>query len=182
MAEPQEFTFQTEIKQLLHILSHSLYQNPEIALRELISNASDSLHKLRHIQLSEDQHRDDTPLEITLVPNSEAKILVIRDNGIGLTHDELVQNLGTIAHSGSKEFFQSIVESGKSGSAGPDLSLIGQFGVGFYSAFMLADNVEVVTRSYTEDTGWRWESTGDGNYTIGEVTEGVERGTSIRLH
>ncbi len=182
MAEPQEFTFQTEIKQLLHILSHSLYQNPEIALRELISNASDSLHKLRHIQLSEDQHRDDTPLEITLVPNSEAKILVIRDNGIGLTHDELVQNLGTIAHSGSKEFFQSIVESGRSGSAGPDLSLIGQFGVGFYSAFMLAEKVEVVTRSYRETTGWRWESDGSGRFTITPAGDTVPRGAEVRLH
>ena len=84
----QEFTFQTEIKQLLHILSHSLYQNREIALRELISNASDSLNKLRHIQLSEEQYRDDAPLEITLEPNKEARVLTIRDNGIGLTHDE----------------------------------------------------------------------------------------------
>jgi len=99
---PEAFSFQAEISQLLHILSHSLYQNREIALRELVSNASDALNKLRHIQLTHEQHRDDTPLTITLVPNKEARTLTIQDNGIGLTRDELIQNLGTIAHSGSK--------------------------------------------------------------------------------
>ena len=181
-ATTQEFTFQTEIKQLLHILSHSLYQNREIALRELISNASDSLNKLRHIQLSDEQYRDSQPLEITLEPNKEAKVLAIRDNGIGLTHDELVQNLGTIAHSGSKEFFRSLVESGKTQDGHPDLSLIGQFGVGFYSAFMLAEKVEVVTRSYREKTGWRWESDGTGRFSITAVEGEVPRGAQVRLH
>lgn len=180
MAEQQEFTFQTEIKQLLNILSHSLYQNREIAIRELISNASDSLNKLRHIQLSESQYRDDTPLEIVLEPDKEAKLLVIRDTGLGLTHDELVQNLGTIAHSGSKEFLRNIAASGD--GAKPDLSLIGQFGVGFYSAFMLADKVEVITRSYREEKGWRWESDGTGRFTISAVEEDVPRGAQIRLH
>jgi molecular chaperone HtpG len=182
VSEPQEFTFQTEIKQLLNILSHSLYQNREIAIRELISNASDSLNKLRHIQLSEEQYRDDAPLEITLEPDKEAKVLVIRDSGIGLTHDELVQNLGTIAHSGSKEFLRSISASGKSGEGKPDLSLIGQFGVGFYSAFMLAEKVEVITRSYREQTGWRWESDGTGRFTITAVEGDVPRGAQVRLH
>ncbi len=178
----QEFTFQAEIKQLLNILSHSLYQNREIALRELISNASDALNKLRHIQLAEEQYRDDAPLEITLEPNKEARVLVVRDNGMGLTHDELVQNLGTIAHSGSKEFFRNLVSSGKSDEGQPDLSLIGQFGVGFYSAFMLAEKVEVVTRSYRESTGWRWESDGSGRFTIAAVEGDVPRGAQIRLH
>jgi molecular chaperone HtpG len=182
VSETQEFTFQTEIKQLLHILSHSLYQNREIALRELISNASDSLNKLRHIQLGDEQYRDGAPLEITLEPNQEAKVLVIRDNGIGLTHDELVQNLGTIAHSGSKEFFRSLVSSAKPGEAQPDLSLIGQFGVGFYSAFMLAEKVEVVTRSYREATGWRWESDGTGRFSISAAEGEVPRGAQVRLH
>lgn len=182
MADTQEFTFQTEIKQLLNILSHSLYQNREIAIRELISNASDSLNKLRHIQLSDEQYRDNVPLEITLEPDKEAKVLVIRDNGIGLTHDELVQNLGTIAHSGSKEFLRSVAASGNSGDAKPDLSLIGQFGVGFYSAFMLAEKVEVVTRSYREDKGWRWESDGTGRFTITAAEGDVPRGAQIRLH
>lgn len=181
----QEFSFQTEIKQLLHILSHSLYQNREIALRELISNASDALNKLRHIQLGDEQYRDSAPLEITLEPNKEAKLLVVRDNGIGLTHDELVQNLGTIAHSGSKEFFRNLVSSGKAqeGEPGqPDLSLIGQFGVGFYSAFMLAEKVEVVTRSYREESGWRWESDGSGRFTISPAGADVPRGAQVRLH
>ena len=184
MSQSQEFTFQTEIKQLLHILSHSLYQNREIALRELISNASDSLNKLRHIQLSDEQFRDDAPLEITLEPDKEAKLLVIRDNGIGLTHDELVQNLGTIAHSGSKEFLRTLAAKAEGAEAGPsaDLSLIGQFGVGFYAAFMLADKVEVVTRSYREQSGWRWESDGSGRFTITPVEGDVPRGAQIRLH
>jgi molecular chaperone HtpG len=182
-AEPkQEFTFQTEIKQLLHILSHSLYQNREIALRELISNASDALNKLRHIQLSEEQYRDDAPLEITLEPNKEAKVLTIRDNGIGLTHDELVKNLGTIAHSGSQEFFRSLVSAGKTGEGQPDLSLIGQFGVGFYSSFMLAEKVEVVTRSYREESGWRWESDGTGRFSVSPAEGEVPRGAQVRLH
>jgi molecular chaperone HtpG len=180
VAEQQEFTFQTEIKQLLNILSHSLYQNREIAIRELISNASDSLNKLRHIQLSEAQYRDDTPLEIVLEPDKEAKLLVIRDTGLGLTHDELVQNLGTIAHSGSKEFLRNIAATGD--GAKPDLSLIGQFGVGFYSAFMLAEKVEVITRSYREEKGWRWESDGTGRFTISAVEGDVPRGAQIRLH
>src|SRR6516162_5285334 len=178
----QEFTFQTEIKQLLHILSHSLYQNREIALRELISNASDALNKLRHVQLSEEQYRDEAPLEITLEPNKEAKVLTIRDNGIGLTHDELVKNLGTIAHSGSQEFFRSLVSAGKAGEGQPDLSLIGQFGVGFYSSFMLAEKVEVVTRSYLDQTGWRWESDGTGRFAVSPAEGEVPRGAQVRLH
>ncbi|MBI3862624.1 MAG: molecular chaperone HtpG [Planctomycetia bacterium] len=182
MSDKQEFTFQTEIKQLLHILSHSLYQNPEIALRELISNASDSLNKLRHIRLTDEKHRGDDALEITLEPDKDAKMLVIRDTGLGLTHDELVENLGTIAHSGSKDFLRSLASSAKAGGGEADLSLIGQFGVGFYSAFMLADKVEVVTRSYREDKGWRWESDGSGRFTITPAEGDVPRGAQIRLH
>jgi molecular chaperone HtpG len=175
--EKHEFAFQAEIKQLLHILSHSLYQNREIALRELISNASDALNKLRHVQLTEEQFRDEQPLEIALVPDKDARTLTIRDNGVGLTHDELVQNLGTIAHSGSKEFLAKLAE----GAQG-DLSLIGQFGVGFYSAFMLADRVEVITRSYRESTGWHWESDGTGRFSIEPAGDDVPRGAQIRLH
>ncbi len=175
--DTQEFTFQAEIAQLLHILSHSLYQNKEIALRELVSNASDALNKLRHIQLMDEQYRDETPLEIQLIPDKDARVLTVQDNGVGLTHDELIENLGTIAKSGSKEFLSRLAE----GSQG-DLSLIGQFGVGFYSAFMLADKVEVVTRSYKETTGWRWESDGSGRFSIAAVEGDVPRGAQIRLH
>ena len=176
-ADKQQFAFQAEIAQLLHILSHSLYQNREIALRELVSNASDSLNKLRHIQLTEEQYRDDAPLEITLIPNKDERTLTIQDNGIGLTHDELVQNLGTIAHSGSKEFLSKLADNSQG-----DLSLIGQFGVGFYSAFMLADRVEVVTRSYRETAGWRWESDGSGRFTVEPAEGETPRGAQIRLH
>ncbi|HET6424506.1 MAG TPA: molecular chaperone HtpG, partial [Planctomycetaceae bacterium] len=176
-AAPEAFSFQAEISQLLHILSHSLYQNREIALRELISNASDALNKLRHVQLTQEQYRDEQPLQITLVPNKDARTLTIQDNGVGLTRDELIQNLGTIAHSGSKEFLTKLADNAKG-----DLSLIGQFGVGFYSAFMLADKVEVVTRSYQEQTGWKWESDGSGRFTIEPVEGDTPRGAQIRLH
>ena len=177
--EKQQYSFQAEISQLLQLLSHSLYQNREITIRELVSNASDALDKFRYVSLISGQKQAADDLRVTIEPDKEKRILTIRDNGVGMTREELVNNLGTIARSGSLDFLK---KAQKAGDKSVDLSLIGQFGVGFYSAFMLADNVEVVTRSYTEDTGWRWESTGDGNYTIGEVTEGVERGTSIRLH
>ena len=177
--EKQQYSFQAEISQLLQLLSHSLYQNREITIRELVSNASDALDKFRYVSLTSGQKQAADELRVTIEPDKEKRILTIRDNGVGMTREELVNNLGTIARSGSLDFLK---KAQKAGDKSADLSLIGQFGVGFYSAFMLADNVEVVTRSYTEDTGWRWESTGDGNYTIGEVTEGVERGTSIRLH
>jgi molecular chaperone HtpG len=139
----QEFTFQAEIKQLLHLLSHSLYQSPEIAVRELISNASDALDKMRYISLTEESHRDEVALEIVIDGRENEKELVIRDTGIGMSHDELVTNLGTIAHSGSADFLKAAVaqKEGKS-----DLSLIGQFGVGFYSAFMIAEKVRVRNR------------------------------------
>lgn len=172
----EQFTFQTEIKQLLHLLSHSLYQNREITIRELVSNASDALDKMRFIQVNEEQYRDEEELVIRLEPDSEERTLSIVDNGVGLTHDELIENLGTIAHSGSLEFLNKL-----SGDAQADLSLIGQFGVGFYSAFMLADRVEVFSRSYTEDAGWRWESDGTGSFTI-EPAEDLPRGTRVKLH
>ena len=172
---PKQYAFQAEIKQLLHLLSHSLYQNREIAIRELVSNASDAIDKLKHISLTNKDLSTDN-LEIRIEPNKDDNVLVIRDNGIGMTEEELVTNLGTIAHSGSFEFISKLKEQGESGA-----SLIGQFGVGFYSAFMLAEKVEVVTRSYTGDQGYRWESDGSGNFEITEVAD-VERGTEVRLH
>ncbi|MDA0283797.1 MAG: molecular chaperone HtpG [Planctomycetota bacterium] len=173
---PQQFTFQAEISQLLHLLSHSLYQNREIAIRELVSNASDALDKFRHVSLTQKEHEDDAALRISIEPDAENRLLTIRDNGIGMTHDELIQNLGTIAHSGSLEYLKKLGENSKD-----EVSLIGQFGVGFYSSFMLADRVEVLSRSYQEDTGWKWESDGSGQFTI-EPAEGLERGTQVRLH
>ncbi len=174
----QQYSFQAEIKQLLHLLSHSLYQNREITIRELVSNASDALDKFRYISLTSGQKTSDD-LKITIEPKKDERILIIRDNGIGMTQDEVVANLGTIARSGSLEFLK---QAKGTGDQSADLSLIGQFGVGFYSAFMLADRVEVVTRSHKEETGWRWESTGDGSFTVTPVSENVERGTAIHLH
>lgn len=173
---PQEFAFQAEISQLLHLLSHSLYQNREIAIRELVSNASDALDKFRHVSLTQKEHEDDSELSIWIEPDEENKVLTIRDNGIGMTHDELIQNLGTIAHSGSLDYLKNLGEN-----AQEDVSLIGQFGVGFYSSFMLADKVEVLTRGYQEESGWKWESDGSGQFTI-EPVEALERGSQIRLH
>ena len=173
---PQEFKFEAEIAQLLHLLSHSLYQNREIAIRELVSNASDALDKYRHVSLTQDGQPDDAELGIWIEPDEDNRMLTIRDNGIGMTHDELVQNLGTIAHSGSLEYLKKLGEAQKD-----DVSLIGQFGVGFYSAFMLADQVEVLTRSHSEESGWKWSSDGTGKFSI-EAEEGLERGTQIKLH
>lgn len=177
--EKQQYSFQAEISQLLHLLSHSLYQNREITIRELVSNASDAIDKFRYLSLTSGQKQAAEDLRISIEPDKEHRILTIRDNGIGMTEQDLVNNLGTIAKSGSLEFLRRVQQSGQQN---PDLSLIGQFGVGFYSAFMLADRVEVITRSHTEDKGWRWESTGDGRFTISECEETPERGTSVRLH
>lgn len=170
-----EYSFQAEIKQLLNLLAHSLYQNKEIAIRELVSNASDALDKMRYVSLTDPPHRDVGPLEIRLERDKDANVLSIIDTGVGMTRDELVQNLGTIAHSGSMEFLKSL-----SGDSKKDVSLIGQFGVGFYSSFMLAEQVQVVTRSYKEEQGWRWESEGTGTFTI-TPADVPERGTTIIL-
>src|SRR4051794_10117649 len=149
VTEKQEYSFQAEIKQLLHLLSHSLYQSREIALRELVSNASDALDKMRYIALTDESHRETGPLEIVVEGRKDDSQLIIRDNGVGMTRDEMVKNLGTIAHSGSLDFLKGVAERSQSQSQSKaDLSLIGQFGVGFYAAFMIADHVRVRSRSY----------------------------------
>jgi len=178
--QTQQYSFQAEIRQLLQLLSHSLYQNREITIRELISNASDALDKLRYQQLTHGGSVSGD-LRIEVDPDKDARVLVIRDNGIGMTQQELISNLGTIARSGSLEFLQRAQQQ-QSGEGSADLSLIGRFGVGFYSAFMLADRVEVLSRSYAEETGWKWESTGDGSFAVTRIDGPAERGTSIRLH
>lgn len=171
-------TFQAEVKQVLDIVVHSLYTDKAIFLRELVSNASDALEKLRHTQLTEKHVLDENlELEINVTTDDNGHTITVQDFGIGMTHDELIENLGTIAHSGSKAFLEAIKASG-----GVNENLIGQFGVGFYSVFMVADKVEVFTRSWHPDsTGWRWESDGSGSYTIEEV-EGQRRGTKIVVH
>ncbi|HEY1848064.1 MAG TPA: molecular chaperone HtpG [Opitutaceae bacterium] len=176
-ASPQSYEFQAEIKQLLDIVIHSLYTEKEIFVRELVSNASDALEKLRHLQLTEKEVFDDNlPLEINLTTDDKAKTFTIQDFGVGLTRAELVENLGTIAHSGSKAFLKALGEAGQKNAG-----LIGQFGVGFYSAFMAAKTVKVYTHSWRKDEpGQLWTSDGGGGYAI-EESEGQRRGTKIVL-
>ncbi|MGI6119401.1 MAG: molecular chaperone HtpG [Desulfosporosinus sp.] len=171
--------FQTEVRQLLEIVIHSLYTEREIFLRELISNSADAMEKIRYKQLTGAEIQDkDLPLEIHIDTDDTAKTLTITDTGIGMTKDELVENLGTIAHSGSREFIKQLSAQGDQ----RDFNLIGQFGVGFYAAFMVADKVTVSTRSYQiESQSYVWESAGVGNYTIAEG-EDLKRGTKIVLH
>jgi molecular chaperone HtpG len=179
VADRQEFSFQAEIKQLLHLLSHSLYQSREIAIRELISNASDALDKMRYVSLTDESQRDCGALEVVVEGREADRQLIIRDTGIGMTHDELVTNLGTIAHSGSVEFLKLLASDAKAKS---DVSLIGQFGVGFYSSFMIADRVRVRTRSFREDSGWEWESDGAGTFSVTASDGPLARGTEVILY
>ena len=175
-ATPQKFEFQAEIKQLLDIVIHSLYTEKEIFVRELVSNASDAIEKLRHLQITEkDNIADaDRALEVNLTTDDTAKTLTISDAGLGMTRAELIENLGTIAHSGSKAFLKALSEGGQKNS-----NLIGQFGVGFYSAFMVAKTVKVYSRSWKKDEPAHvWTSDGSGSYEVEEV-EGQERGTKI---
>ena len=174
-ATPQKFEFQSEIKQLLDIVVHSLYTEKEIFVRELVSNASDALEKLRHLQLTEKEIFDDRlELEINITTDDKAKTFMIQDFGVGMTQAELVENLGTIAHSGSKAFLKALGENDQKGA-----NLIGQFGVGFYSAFMVAKNVKVYTHSWRNaEPGLLWTSDGSGSYEI-EESEGQRRGCKI---
>lgn len=169
--------FQAEVKQVLDIVVNSLYTDREIFLRELISNAADALEKFRYENLTNKQVKDEElPLEITIELDNQAHTLTITDTGIGMTREELIENLGTIAHSGSKKFIQQLAASSQK-----DLSLIGQFGVGFYAAFMVAKNIRVLTRSYhPAAAGCEWVSDGTGQYSIRTVEE-LPRGTKIIL-
>ncbi len=162
---PEHREFQAEVRQLLDIVIHSLYTDREIFVRELVSNAADALEKLRHTQLTERSiFQPELPLEIHISMDAEARTLTIADHGIGMTRSELIENLGTIAHSGSKAFMQALKSSGKDGT-----QLIGQFGVGFYSAFMVADKVEVFTHSWREDgEPLCWTSDGATGYDIAD--------------
>src|ERR1700734_2946852 len=162
--------FQTEVSQLLQLIVHSLYSHPEIFLPELISNSSDALDKLRHLTLTEDTYKAlvgngiDSP-RIDLELDEEKKTLTISDTGIGMNEEDFVAHLGTIARSGTKNFLAQL-----SGDAKKDSNLIGQFGVGFYSVFMVADRVEVVTRKAGTDQAWLWISDGGGDFTIQPAT------------
>jgi len=171
--------FQSEVKQLLHLMIHSLYSNKEIFLRELISNASDAADKLRFRALSTpDLYEGDGELRVRLSFDKEKRTLTIVDNGIGMNREEVIENLGTIAKSGTKAFLESI-----GSDQAKDSQLIGQFGVGFYSAFIVADKVTVRTRAAgaAADEGVFWESAGEGDYTIADISK-ADRGTEITLH
>src|SRR5262252_1487740 len=171
--------FQAEVKQLLHLMIHSLYSNKEIFLRELISNASDACDKLRFEALTNAHlFENDSELKIRVSFDPKARTITVSDNGIGMSRDEVIQNIGTIAKSGTREFFESLT-----GDQSKDAHLIGQFGVGFYSSFIVADRVTLVTRraGLPADAGVRWESDGAGEYTV-EAVERVERGTEVTLH
>ncbi|MDO9224602.1 MAG: molecular chaperone HtpG [Pseudomonadota bacterium] len=171
--------FQAEVKQLLHLMIHSLYSHKEIFLRELISNASDAADKLRFEALSDAAlFENDPELKIKVSVDKEGKTITIRDNGIGMNRQEVIEHIGTIAKSGTKEFFGQL-----SGDQKKDAQLIGQFGVGFYSSFIVAERVTLTTRraGLTQEHGVRWESEGSGDYTL-ETVEKADRGTEIVLH
>ena len=179
---PEKHAFQAEVSRLLHLMVHSVYTEKEIFLRELISNASDACDKIRYEALAKPELlRTDAVLRIRIAPDAAAGTLVVSDNGIGMDRDELIDNLGTIARSGTRAFLEKVSSGGKDGGA-----LIGQFGVGFYSAFMVADRVEVVSRKAGSPDTWVWESDGSGVFSVRRATPEdppiVDRGTVVRLH
>lgn len=177
----EQHEFQAETRQLLDLMIHSIYTNREIFLRELISNASDAIDKLHFESLTNtDITGGDTSYEIFLVPDKESKTLSISDNGIGMNREELIENIGTIAKSGTKAFLETLKKAKESGEDVTDKDMIGQFGVGFYSAFMVADKVTILTKKAGEDKAYRWESVADGSYTI-EEAEKDKRGTTITI-
>src|SRR5512141_380581 len=171
--------FQAEVRQLLHLMIHSLYSNKEIFLRELISNASDAADKLRFEAIARPElYEGDGDLAIDVTFDPQARTITIADNGVGMSRDEVIANIGTIARSGTREFFQSLT-----GDAKKDANLIGQFGVGFYSSFIVADRVTLLTRraGAAANEAVRWESDGGGDYSI-ESAEKDARGTEVTLH
>ncbi len=171
--------FKTEVQQLMKLIINSLYSHPEIFLRELISNASDAIDKVRFkAQTDPDILGQDAELRIRIIPGKENRTITVEDNGIGMTYDEVVENIGTIAQSGTKAFLDAMEKAKNKESLLPEL--IGQFGVGFYSAFIVAEKVTLITRAAGQDKAVRWESSGDGSYTIEETDRGP-RGTSVIL-
>lgn len=174
--ETHKFGAQTD--KILQLMIHSLYAHKDIFLRELISNASDACDKLRYQAITKPELlKDDSELKIQITASEKDATLTIEDNGIGMNHEELVENLGTIARSGTQHFLEAAT-----GDAKKDIQLIGQFGVGFYSSFMVADNVSVTSTKAGSNESWTWESKGDGEYTITPATEKKSRGTKITLH
>ena len=170
--------FKTESKRLLDLMINSIYTNKEIFLREIISNASDAIDKYHYLSLTGDKLPKNNDYEIFITINKENKTLTISDNGIGMTKDELINSLGTIAKSGSLEFMEKLKENKEDVK---DIDIIGQFGVGFYSAFMVASVIEVKTRSLLSDKGYLFKSSGEDTFEIEEI-EKATTGTDIILH
>jgi molecular chaperone HtpG len=178
MSASEKHHFQAEIQQLLDIVIHSLYTDKEVFVRELISNAADACERLRFLQASGQKEifQPEMPAAISVKTDEQTHTITFADSGVGMTREEIVQNLGTIAHSGTRAFLKQLAEAQRQ-----DARLIGQFGVGFYAAFMAAGKVTVMTRSYQNDqTGWRWTSTGAGGYEI-EPAADAPRGTQVIL-
>ncbi|MFZ5637918.1 MAG: molecular chaperone HtpG [Pseudomonadota bacterium] len=182
-SQTETHAFQADVQQVLQLVIHSLYSNKDIFLRELISNASDACEKLRFeaieapALLAGDGDPQGADLAIDVLVDADARTLTIRDNGIGMSREELMHNLGTVAHSGTKRFLDTLAAGQK-----VDAQLIGQFGVGFYSAFIVADRIEVISRRAGHGDAWRWRSTGDGQFTLEPAPADTPRGTALRLH
>lgn len=173
----KEFNFDVEVGKVLNLMINSLYTNKDVALRELISNAADACDKLRYLAVQDSGLlQKDEELKITISLNKDTKVLTIADNGIGMNEADLVENLGTIARSGTENFIKSLT-----GDQNKDIKLIGQFGVGFYSSFMIAEKVVVISKKYDADKAYKWESEGADNFTIEEIKEETPRGTKITL-
>ena len=181
--EGESHAFQAEVGKLLDLMINSLYRDKEIFLRELVSNAADACDKLRYSAIARPELMgDDTSLSVTIKPEKRKRLLVVADNGIGMSRDELIENLGTIARSGTEAFVKRMAEEGGTGGRENEAAgLIGQFGVGFYSAFMVAERVEVATRKAGEEEGWCWRSDGAGSFSVAPEPEAA-RGTRIALH
>ena len=180
MAEKQILNFEAETKQILNLMVHSIYTHKEIFLRELISNASDALDKARFESITKsDKYTGMDNLRIKIEIDEQNRILTIKDNGIGMTKDDVIQNIGSIARSGTKAFLEKIKQEAENKKES-GIDLIGQFGVGFYSAFMVADNIIIETKNIESDKGVKWESSGDGSYSIEEIDK-KDRGTNIIL-
>lgn len=174
----KEYNFDVEVGKILNLMINSLYTNKDVALRELISNASDACDKLRYLAVQDSAIlKTDEELKISISVDKQNRQLIIQDNGLGMDEEDLQQNLGTIAKSGTENFVKSLT-----GDAKKDVALIGQFGVGFYSAFMIADSVEVLSQKYNSAKTYSWKSAGGGNFSIGESSENIGRGTKIILH